>query len=326
MPRAPRWTPPGTPFSAEHVAPLGVTRAMLRAAVDAGRIVRLGHGVFVCATALPTDAVGRHLMGALALQVRHPTLIASHHTAALAWGLALDDPAAAAASPPAFIDPSAAARSMRIVGARLSVRSLPTHHRTTHPSGLLVTTPARAAVDVAAEVPLTEGLMTLDSASRLHLLDLVGDSRIRSAYRNDRTLAAARRPILEAAEHAGTQFTRRHLAQVAPLVDPRRESPLESLSFGHFVLAGLPLPELQVRISTPLGDVYPDNLWAAQRVIGEADGAEKYRSPEDLVHEKRRQEALEQLGYVVVRWMTQDMRRRPSSVIARVGAALDARS
>ncbi|MGB8022415.1 MAG: DUF559 domain-containing protein [Candidatus Nanopelagicales bacterium] len=348
MSRTSRWQPPTTPFTFEHVAPLGVTRAMIHAAASSGRITRLAYGVYISADAVAADPVGGHLQRAQALQLGRPQAIASHHTAALAWNLALDDPVASAISPASFIVPSGpgirskivpsrprpnsetvppgtGARSEIVPEARIAVRVLPQHHRAEHPSGLLVTAPARTAVDVASTLPLPEALMTLDSAARLELQQQVGSSRLRDHYSRPREIARAVEPLHEAATHAATQFTRNAIGLLVPIADPRRETALESLSFGHMVVADLPLPELQVRLLTPEGEVFPDFLWAAEMVIGEADGLGKYRTEADLHREKRRQELLEQMGYRIVRWTYREMRERPNLVLRRIEAALDAR-
>jgi very-short-patch-repair endonuclease len=324
VPRTIDWSPPGSPFTLANVAPLGVTAAMLRGAEQRGTVTRLAHGVFVATSSVPRDPVARHLQLALALQLRNPLAIASHHTAALAWDLALADPVAAAASPPTFITPSdPSVRSKNRGTLVVSVRDLPTLHRTAHPSGLHLTTPARTAVDVASTSATPEALITLDSAARAELREHVGERRLRDAYAKDRHIADSRAPLLEAVRSASTLRTRRRLDEVVHLADPRRESANESLSYGHFLQAELPLPQLQVRIQTSEGDAYPDFLWADAGVIGEADGAVKYASPRDLVSEKRRQEALEQMGFRVVRWMYTDLLRRPASVVARIRAALE---
>ena len=325
--RSSRWNPPTTPFMWEHVAPLGVTRSMIHTAASGGRIARLGHGVYIAAEAAATAPVAAHLQRAHALQLRRPDAIASHDTAALAWELDLEDPVASAAKPVAFIIPSSrSARSESSSGARIAVRDLPHHHRAVHPSGLLVTTPARTAVDVAAELPMPEALITLDSAARLALQDLVGSRWLRDTYVRPKVLARATEPLEEAASHAATQFTRRSLGLSVAHADPRRESALESLSFGHMVAAGLPLPDLQVRVQTPEGrPVFPDFLWAEEMVIGEADGLTKYATATDLHREKLRQEILEQMGYRIVRWSYREMRERPAVVLRRIEAALEAR-
>jgi very-short-patch-repair endonuclease len=290
-------------------------------------VVRLARGVHIRAEAVPEDEAGLHLANALARQVLIPNAIASSHTAALAWGLPLDDPAAAARMPAAFIAPvRPGARSGTGPGYSLALRRLPAEHRVAHPSGLLVTSQARTAVDVAADHRLPEALITLDAVARRSLLAAVGDRRVREHYVRPNSLAAACKPLSEAAVAAATQFTRARLEAYLKHVDPRRESPLESFSFGQMVLYELPLPKLQVRICTPEGDMYPDCLWEESMVIGEADGMQKYRTPEDLRAEKWRQEVFEQMGYRVVRWGDRDIRRRTAEVMARLYAAIDSRS
>ncbi|MGB7981045.1 MAG: DUF559 domain-containing protein [Candidatus Nanopelagicales bacterium] len=326
MTRAARWTAPTTPFALDQIAPLGVTRSMLRAALANGRVTCLIDGVYVGTPALRTDPVGRHLQLALAHQVRRPRMIASHHTAALAWGLDLDDPAAAAASSAAFIAPAGEGwRSQTLPGATIAVRTLPAAHRVAHPCDLLVTTLARTAVDVASTCELPEALITLDSAARITLADSVGASRLRDAHLSERHRSNARCDLMATLEHSATQFTRRHLLEVVPLADPRRESALESLSYGRMRQAGLPLPDLQVPISTSVGTVYPDFLWADYMLIGEADGLSKYDAPDSLAREKIRQQALEELGFQVIRWTSDEMRLRPGAVLGRIRAALEAR-
>jgi very-short-patch-repair endonuclease len=320
------WTPPPEPFTLAHVAPLGVTAAMIRRAEQSGAITRLTHGVHIATDALPDDATAKHVQLALAVQLRNPNAIASHHTAALAWGLDLADERAAAAAKPAFVSPAGALTRSR-TGDEFTIvpRDLPVQHRVEHPSGLRVTTRHRTAVDVAATLPLPEALITLDCTVRMDLHEQVGQRRLRAAHADPRRMADAHLPLIEAARFASTLRTRRHLTDVIPLADPRRESANESLSFGHIVTAGLPTPDLQVRIPTPEGDMFPDFLWAEAMVIGEADGAVKYTSREALVREKLRQEVLEHMGFRVVRWMYDDIRGRPGWVIARLVSALEAR-
>lgn len=328
MPRTIGWDPPRTPFTLSHVAPLGVTRNVVRSAVASGRVVQLARGVFIAAEAVAGDPTGLHLQRAMAVQLRRPTAIASHRTAALAWGLALDQPASAVADPVSFIVPRGTnVRSLKGKDFAVAARDLPAEHRVSHPSGLLVTSIARTAVDVAAVEPsLPAALVVLDAAARQLLIEAVGEWRVRTHYTRPQSLVAAVSPLRVAAERAATQFTRHRLLEAVALTDPRRESPLESFSFGQMLLHGIPLPQLQVRIRTPRGDVYPDFLWEEAMVIGEADGMGKYQTPEDLRSEKWRQEDLEELGYRVVRWGDRDIRRSPAQVMGRLGAALEART
>lgn len=326
MPKKIRWEPPVDLFTLANVAPLGVTRSALRVAEESGHVVRVAHGVYIAASAVPDDAVLAHVQRAMAHQMLRPNAIASHNTAALAWGLDLPDPRAAAAGPVEFTVPhDAQARSLARPGLAVAVRRLPPQHRTSHPSGLLVTTHARTAVDVAARLPLPEALIVLDCAAREILTRQVGDSRRRASYTRPAVLADALEPLREAAQDAATPQTRRRLAAGLELVDPRRESALESYSFGKIAEAGLPLPQLQVCIPTPEGNVYPDFLWPTGMVIGEADGREKYKTEKDTYAEKCRQELLESIGYRFVRWGYGQMWGRPAEVLGRMTRVLIAR-
>lgn len=80
-------------------------------------------------------------------------------------------------------------------------------------------------------------------------------------------------------------------------------SALESWSRGLMVRHGLPAPVLQHPIQMAGRRMYPDFVWLDQRVIGEADGQEKYgTSGADIFAEKRRQADLQASGYVLYRW------------------------
>lgn len=86
-------------------------------------------------------------------------------------------------------------------------------------------------------------------------------------------------------------------------ISPLRESPLESWSWARFLEWGLPRPRMQVRIDDHgllIGVV--DFLWDDVHLIGECDGAMKYRQPGDLYREKRREDELRGLGFGVIRW------------------------
>ena len=290
---------------------------------------RLAHGVYIAVEAHAEDPIGQHLQQARAFQLISPLAIASHHTAALAWGLDVTETSTAALAPPTFIVPTeAGVRSGPTATARLHARTLPVHHRVTLPSGLNVTSLARTAVDIAAATPeLPDALVSLDAFARSELAAAVGDRGKRRAYTQPQRLAACREPLHEAARTAATQFTRAWLATVLPMADPRRESALESLSYGRMESAGFPTPQLQAPIVTPLGEFWVDFLWAGQMVIGEADGEFKYRNdPDALLREKRRQEALEQMGFIVVRWTYKELARNPGAVLARIMRALESRS
>lgn len=108
--------------------------------------------------------------------------------------------------------------------------------------------------------------------------------------------------------------------------DARSESVLESRSRLKLADFELPEPELQVRIGNAWGGFVArvDFYWDEFGVIGEADGAMKYRGddPEPLLEEKKRQSALEDLDLGVVRWGSDDLREF-SAVAARLHRAFE---
>jgi hypothetical protein len=285
----------------------------------------LRQGVYVSTTALPDDPGAMHELRALAEQVAVPTRIASHKTAAITLGLPLLRTDLAAAGPVHLTQKNAGARSRgrRRPRVEFELGDLPAHHLRTLPSGLVVTTAARTAVDLAAEMDLPEALMVVDAALRLELGNLVG--RVdRHTYQNNRALTAAVGALQEAAGRVAGRARRARVQAVLAIGSPLRESPLESWSCGHFHLAGLPEPTLQKRIRTPLGDMYPDCTWEEFMVIGEADGEGKYADQSAFAREKERESAFRDLGWSVFRWTGREGFRTPGAVVDRARRALAA--
>jgi hypothetical protein len=107
-----------------------------------------------------------------------------------------------------------------------------------------------------------------------------------------------------------------------PLVRTGAQTPLETLSRLRLVIAGLPEPRLQVPLHDADGLVgYVDMLWDDLNVVGEADGALKYTTGAVLLEEKRREDRIRALGYMVVRWTWDEIISDPARVAARIRAA-----
>ena len=73
--------------------------------------------------------------------------------------------------------------------------------------------------------------------------------------------------------------------------------------------------------------------WPEFKVLGEFDGKKKYgellrrpgQTAEDvLIEEKRREDRLRSLGWIVVRWMWSDL-HRPDALVAQLRAVLTPR-
>ncbi|MFN8125907.1 MAG: DUF559 domain-containing protein [Candidatus Nanopelagicales bacterium] len=308
------WVPPATPFTAGDV---GRSAHVLARAVADGRVVRLRNGVFIAADAMPTDPTDRHLLLGLAHQRTCPHLVASHGTAALAHGLLVPRRVDVTAAPPRFIAATNAARRS-LTRPRVAVRPLPVRDVVSTSEDLRVTSVARSAVDVASEHDLAGALVVLDSAARGIALQLSRGRWLRAVP--DRVLQACREPLTAALDSV-PRLTRSKVRLAIAWTDPRRESATESMSAAAFITAGLPPPNLQHPLNTDAGVYYGDFAWPEFGVVGEADGLTKYDSAE-VARERRRQRAIEDVGWRVERWLYEEVATRPEAVAARVAQAL----
>ena len=310
------WILPSQPIARADLISSGVTPRMLRTRLGSGDLVQVRRGVFVRAEAWPTDAAGQHVVAARAEQTVHTSAVISHESAALVLGLPT----------PGFShwEDRPVSLTLPVTGHSTSSATV-IHHTGPLPpgqvqrdkEGYLVTSPARTAVDLAADLPLPEALVLLDSAARLMCSSLVNEVRRRD-YANPHLVRAA----VDLLEQAATTVRATRLRPAIALVDPARESVAESLSAGHMRLAGLPMPQFQAEIRTPIGRVYPDFLWEDLKLIGECDGAVKYHNANAYVLEKEREQMLRDLGYRFVRWLAKEIMLTPEVVMERITRAL----
>jgi len=304
---------------AELLAQPGVTRAVIRSRLASGSLLRLRDGVYLAASAWPADPVAQHVVRARAEQAANPSAVISHHSAALVWKLPSPPLAAWLDLPPTLTCHRAGGeRSRRSTNGRVLVAGLAAHQITRDPEGWPVTSIARTAVDLALDLSLRDGLVVVDAAARLLCGELVAAPR-RSDYANPVLAASARALLLDACEGRRRTAVAR---EVIRLADPRRESPIESLSAAAFHLAGLPMPQFQVPIRTRFGTLYPDCLWVEENLIGEADGGGKGEGRGAYEQEREREQVLRDLGYRVVRWLGKEITYRPEVVVARVAREL----
>ncbi|GAA2052407.1 hypothetical protein [Williamsia deligens] len=166
--------------------------------------------------------------------------------------------------------------------------------------GILTTTLARTAMDVARNGAFADALVVLDGALR------AGATHEEIAVLTDR--GRRRRGIALA-------------RQALTWADGRSESAGESLSRALMIRAGFLMPELQVEYREEDGEVFArvDFDWGG-RVVGEFDGLVKYDDATDVVAEKRREDKLRALGIIVVRWTWNDL-RNPDRFIATLHRA-----
>ncbi|MFV0430115.1 MAG: endonuclease domain-containing protein [Arachnia sp.] len=180
-----------------------------------------------------------------------------------------------------------------------------------------MTSVARTVFDLAAGMPLPQALVVGDAAARVLVSHMIARPR-RADFGSARYGDAARELLGDA---AGSK-PRTSWAETVDQVNPARESPPESLTAGHLALAGFPTAEYQHRVDSPIGRLYPDFYWPEQRLIGECDGAVKYRDSQSYVHEKQREQVLRDMGFNVVRWLAREIMLTPEVVVGRIGRAL----
>jgi hypothetical protein len=167
----------------------------------------------------------------------------------------------------------------------------------------LVTTPAWTAVEVARGLRRPRALATLDAALRSE-----------TCGRGELWRAA-----VEQAGRRGIVAVRELIA----LADPLAESPMESEARLAMIDGGLPIPKLQFEIvdgSRELRRV--DFAWPEQRVAVEYDGVDWHSDPDAMRRDRRRRAALEDVGWVVISIVFEDVRYRVWEFVARIDAQL----
>ena len=89
---------------------------------------------------------------------------------------------------------------------------------------------------------------------------------------------------------------------------------------------GLPRPELQYEIVDGNGELRRlDFAWPYARVAAEYDGEAAHSGPEAMRRDRRRQAALQDIGWTVVPMLSEDVRRYPVELVARIFRQLEQR-
>jgi hypothetical protein len=108
------------------------------------------------------------------------------------------------------------------------------------------------------------------------------------------------------------------------LVDPRSESPLETVIRLVLVDGGLPLPDLQHVVTDIHGTVLArlDFAYVQRRIAIEADGRAVHDEVRALYRDRQRSNNVELAGWHVLRFTWYDATARPSYVVQTVADAL----
>ncbi len=122
--------------------------------------------------------------------------------------------------------------------------------------------------------------------------------------------AALRRGLTNASRLTGNRRLRRLAALAAPA-----ESPMETRLRWLLIQAGLPRPEVQVDLGAGRADLF----YQAAGLVIEYDGA---NHRDRLVEDNRRQNALVDAGYRLLRYTASDVYQRPDFIVTQIRRAL----
>lgn len=260
----------------------------------AGVVTRVRHGSYVFTDTWASLTPGqRHVLLGRAVMRRVGGVALSHTTAALAHGLDVWD-----------ADLSRAHVTRLDGGAGRTEADLVHHEGVAGPDdlvsvlGVAATTPVRAALETATLLGTERGMVTASSGLRLGLFDP--------------TDLARQHDLMQ--RWGGAQAL--HL--VTRLADGAFESVGEVRTAYLLWRQGVPRPTPQLEVYDAAGRFLGrvDFAWERERLILEFDGRTKYlqflrpgESPTDAVlREKRREDALREAGWMVIRATWDDLR------------------
>lgn len=266
-----------------------LTRRGLESSVDCGALQRVWHGIY--SRDSPTVAIRLRGLDLLT----GSAVAACMATAAAAWGFDTEQP-----------------KELHVLnpdGAQLrSSRGLVVHRRTGAPLTILAgrpaTTPSWTAIEVARGLARPRALATLDAALR-------SGTCSREELERAVGLQAGRRGVVTARE-------------MLALASPQAESPMESEARLVMLDGGLPPPVLQHEIVDLNGRVWRvDFAWPEYRVAAEYDGVDWHSGPEALRRDRTRTAALQDVDWVAVPMIADDVRRYPAQLVRRIESRLE---
>lgn len=302
---APEPLPP--PLHRQALLARGITDDEIRTARRQGVWQQLHRGVYVASdsfSAVKTEQ--RHRITAIAVAQRSPHLVLSHTSAAILhglplWGRSLDD-----------VHLTRSSRSGgRTTPGRVVHSGILAPQEITTIDGVAVTAIGRTLIDLGTRSSFETTVIAADHALRRMSspAQLAGEL---AGLRHRRGAGAARRALMFA--------------------DGQSESAGESRTRMVIDRFGLPHPVLQVRIYTPGGILLGrcDLGYPEQGVLIEFDGKVKYLKPfrvgerpeEVVAREKRREDNIRAMGYLVIRFVWSDL-QDPAAIAARINGSLE---
>ena len=227
--------------------------------------------------------------------------VLSHQSAAQLWGIRETQTGSQGEQDrPPVIDVSVpAVKSHRRSGIRIH-RCQDLEEDRTRYQRIPVTSPGRTLLDLASLLDPSELEAAVNAADKLKLVDPESLRADLEERRGVIGLPALRR-VLD-----------RHTFALT-------DSELERRFLRLLRRARLPKPKTQQRVS----GFRVDFLWASARVIVETDGLQYHRTPGQQVKDRRRDQALVAVGFIVLRFTHAQVRHEPEHVAATLRAVLN---
>lgn len=293
----------------EELLCLGIPDSLQSAMLRRNALTRLRHGIYALTDIVErADSVERHELdlAAAVASAREP-IWAFGLSAALLYGMPLP-----------FAVP-ASLHLTRDSGRDERALVKPSRHRLTIPHARITT--GRVDVDACRSirsVPVVgPALAAVSSAVELQ------SHRWRVALMDAALWRGATteelRDVIERWRHLGA---RADLLEAADDARAGAQTVLETFSRLALLEQGLPVPVLQHAFHDDRGLIgYVDLWWPTLKVVGEADGAIKYKERADLLKEKHREDRLRATGVGVVRWGSEEIEKDPARVAELVRSA-----
>lgn len=316
-------------FTPADAVSAGMSRHQSAHRVRTGGWRTLRRGVYIQERRYAGLNVGeQHTAAVVATLMRIPeAVVASHLSAAVAYGWALP---LTGAGPVTVTDGDLDAPTRHGPNLTLQVASLPSSD---------VRTVSMSVAGTRWPVPTTSRARTVADSLR-HLSNADGVALADSALRGARVSYDQVAGVLH---RQASWLYAENARRALPLVDPRRESWLESYSFVTLHQMGLPMPEPQVSLFDPQHRfVARVDGWLEEEAVAlEADGNAKYfldqqrlsvdvdlaadelldRARRRIMQEKERRDGIADIGAKLARWGTREIVRSPREVFARIAAA-----
>jgi len=268
------------PFTRGQAAEEGADDRAVDRLVSAGAWRRCGRGVYVASAVWDAaDDRGKHRLAVAArLLQKDKRWVGARRSAAVFYGLPLLGKTLPAV-PQLLRGPEGGRAKAKNRHER--VATLLDEERV-EIDGVGLASLARTVHDIARQESFRSGL-------------IVADGALRRGLEKEELIALARSRVGWPGGWAALK--------VATLANGLHETILESLSWAACHTLGIEMPEPQVRVFAGERLVARvDGLWRAHNTIGQADGLFKYNDRQGVIHDKRQDEELEDLGFEVARW------------------------